>query len=105
MANVGALDDAGVRIAMGTDTGPPARFQGYFEHMEMHMMVDAGMSPLDAIRSSTGVAADCIGMGDIGTLEPGKWGDFSILTENPAADILNTKTIESVYIAGNQVPD
>jgi imidazolonepropionase-like amidohydrolase len=105
MANVGALDEAGVRIAMGTDTGPPARFQGYFEHMEMHMMVDAGMGPLDAIRSSTGVAADCIGMGDIGTLEPGKWGDFSILAENPAADILNTKTIESVYIAGNQVPD
>lgn len=69
------------------------------------MMVDAGMSPLDAIRASTGVAADCIGMGDIGTLEPGKWGDFSILGANPVADILNTKTIESVYIAGNRVPE
>lgn len=104
MANVGALNDAGVRIAMGTDTGPPARFQGYFEHMEMHMMVDAGMTPLDAIRASTGVAAECIGKGDIGTLEPGKWGDFSILTENPAADIRNSHSIESVWIAGNQVP-
>ncbi|MDD9891237.1 MAG: amidohydrolase family protein [Gammaproteobacteria bacterium] len=104
MENVGALHNAGVRVAMGTDTGPPARFQGYFEHMEMHMMVDAGMSPLDAIRASTGVAADCIGMGDIGTLEPGKWGDFSVLTENPAADIRNTHSIESVYIAGNLVP-
>ncbi|MDA1372876.1 MAG: amidohydrolase family protein [Proteobacteria bacterium] len=104
MANVGVLNDAQVPIAMGTDTGPPARFQGYFEHMEIHMMVDAGMTPLEAIRASTGVAADCIGMGDIGTLEPGKWGDFSLLTANPAADILNTKTIESVYIAGNEVP-
>ena len=90
---------------MCTDTGPPARFQGYFEHMEMHMMVDAGMSPLNAIRSSTGVAADCIGMGDIGTLEPGKWGDFSVLTENPADDIRNSHSIESVYIAGNLVPN
>ena len=105
MDNVGTLHGQGIRIAMGTDTGPPARFQGYFEHMEMHMMVDAGLSPHDAIRASTGVAADCIGMGDIGTLEPGKWGDFSILTEDPMADIRNSQSIESVYIAGNLVPD
>ncbi len=105
MANVDILYESGVRIAMGTDTGPPARFQGYFEHMEMHMMVDAGMSALDAIRSSTGVAAECIGMGDIGTLEPGKWADFSVLTENPAEDIRNSHSIESVWIAGNRVQD
>lgn len=105
LANVGALHQEGIPIAMGTDTGPPARFQGYFEHMEMQLMADAGMSPLDVIRSSTGIAADCIGQGGIGTLEPGKWGDFSVLTANPALNIANTKTIESVYIAGNRVPD
>ena len=105
MANVKALHDGGVRIAMGTDTGPPARFQGYFEHMEMQMMVDAGMSPIEAIRASTGVAADCMGMGDIGTLEPGKWGDLIVLDANPAEDIANSKTIASVWIAGNRVPD
>jgi len=105
MANVKALNDGGVRIAMGTDTGPPARFQGYFEHMEMQMMVDAGMSPIEAIRASTGVAADCMGMGDIGTLEPGKWGDLLVLDANPAEDIANSKTIASVWIAGNRVPD
>lgn len=105
LANVGALHAAGIPIAMGTDTGPPARFQGYFEHMELQLMVDSGMSPIDAIRASTGVAADCIGMTDIGTLEPGRWADFSILTANPAEDIANSKSIESVYIAGNRVPD
>ncbi len=105
MANVKALHDGGVRIAMGTDTGPPARFQGYFEHMEMQMMVDAGLSPIEAIRASTGVAADCMGMGDIGTLEPGNWGDLIVLSANPAEDIANSKTIESVWIAGNRVPD
>lgn len=105
MANVGALNKAGVKIAMGTDTGLPARFQGYFEHMEMHMMVEAGMSPLDAIRASTGVAADCINQGDVGTLEPGKWGDLIVLGANPAENIMNTKTIESVWIAGNRVAD
>ena len=90
---------------MGTDTGPPARFQGYFEHMEMQMMVEAGMSPLDVIRASTGVAADCINVGDVGTLEPGRWGDLIVLGANPAEDIENTKSIESVWIAGNRVPD
>ncbi len=104
MENVGTLSRAGVPIGMGTDTGPPARFQGYFEHMEMQMMVDAGMTPHEAIQASTGVAAECIGAGDIGTLEPNKWGDFAILSENPVEDISNTKTIESVYIAGNLVP-
>ena len=105
MANIRALNDGGVRIAMGTDTGPPARFQGYFEHMEMQMMVEAGMSPLDVIRASTGVAADCINVGDVGTLEPGRWGDLIVLGANPAEDIENTKSIESVWIAGNRVPD
>jgi len=104
MTNIAALNEASVKIAMGTDTGVAARFQGYFEHMEMHMMVEAGMSAQDVIRASTGVAAACINQGDIGTLEPGKWGDLIVLGANPAENIENTKSIESVWIAGNQVP-
>ena len=42
MDNLGSLHAAGVPIAMGTDSGPPARFQGYFEHMELSMMVWRG---------------------------------------------------------------
>lgn len=105
MGNIDLLNNAGVKIAMGTDTGPAARFQGYFEHMELAMMVESGMTPLQAIRSATGVAADCINVGDVGTLEPGNWGDLIVLDQNPAEDIANTKTIESVWIAGNRVPD
>jgi len=105
MANLETLNDNGIRIAMGTDTGPAARFQGYFEHMELAMMVESGMTPLQAIRSATGVAADCMNAGDIGTLEPGKWGDLLVLGANPAEDIENTKTVESVWIAGNEVPN
>lgn len=105
MKNIDILNSQGVRIAMGTDTGPAARFQGYFEHMELEMMVEAGMTPHEAIRSATGVAADCINVGDVGTLEPGNWGDLIVLGDNPLEDIRNTKSVESVWIAGNRVED
>ena len=57
--NLKTLVDRGVRIAMGTDTGPPARFQGFFEHIELEMMVEAGLTPMQAIVSATGDAARC----------------------------------------------
>ncbi|MEQ8409058.1 MAG: amidohydrolase family protein [Gammaproteobacteria bacterium] len=104
MRNVAALHEAGIPIAMGTDSGPPARFQGYFEHLELSMMVESGMSPAAVIQSATGVAAQCAGLTDLGTLEPGNWGDLVILEENPLAAIENTHSIESVWIAGNRVP-
>lgn len=103
MKNLKALSDGGALIAFGTDTGPPGRFQGYFEHMELSMMSDAGMSPMEIVLSATRNAAKAIGRDDIGTLEAAKWGDFIVLTENPLMDIENTRTIESVWIAGNRV--
>ena len=104
MRNVKALHDAGVRIAMGTDTGPAARFQGYFEHGEMDLMVESGMTPMQTIVASTRDAADCLGLEGVGTLEVGNFADFVVYTANPAEDIGNTRTMESVWIAGNAVP-
>ena len=104
MRNVKVLHDAGVRIAMGTDTGPAARFQGYFEHGELALMVEAGLTPMQAIVASTRDAAACLGLEGVGTLETGNFADFVVYTANPAEDIANSHTIESVWIAGNQVP-
>ncbi len=103
--NLKALSDAGIPIAMGTDTGPAARFQGYFEHGELALMVEAGLSPMQAIVASTSDAARCMEVdADLGSIEAGKWGDFLVLGANPLDDIGNTHTLESVYIAGNAVP-
>lgn len=105
LENLKALADAGVRIAMGTDTGPAARFQGYFEHGELDLMVESGLSPMQTLVASTGDAARCMQIdGDIGTLAAGKWADFVVLSGNPLEDIRNTRSIESVWIAGNAVP-
>lgn len=96
--------DAGVTIAFGTDTGPAGRFQGYFEHMELAMMADAGLTPEQILRSATGDAARCLGLNEVGTLEKGKWADFIVLNEDPLADIAKMRSIDSVWISGNRVP-
>ena len=104
MRNLKTLSDAGVKIAMGTDSGPAGRFQGYFEHLELGMMVEAGMTPMQVIQSATSVAADCLGLDYLGTLEIGKWADVVVLDKSPLENIDNTKTLNQVWIAGNIVP-
>ena len=102
--NLKTLADGDVRVAMGTDTGPPGRFQGFFEHGELELMVDAGLTPMQALVAATGEAARCLELdNEIGTLEAGKWADFVVLGANPLDDITNTRTIESVWVAGNVV--
>jgi imidazolonepropionase-like amidohydrolase len=99
--NLKTLSDAGVRIAMGTDTGPAGRWQGFFEHLELEMMVESGMTPMKAIVAATGAAADCHGRtGQIGTLQPGAAADLLVLAANPLDDIRNTRQIKSIWIAG-----
>lgn len=103
--NLKRLHDAGVPIAMGTDTGPAARFQGYFELMELEMMAQAGLTPAQVLASATRTAARCMGAErDLGTLEAGKWADFVVLDANPLTDISNVRKISSVWIAGTRVP-
>ena len=112
MANVKRLADAGVAIASGTDTGPPARFQGYFEHLELEMLAKAGLPSAAIIASTTGTAATCLAapaapetadLRRIGFLRTGYWADFVVLGGDPLADIKNTRTIESVWIGGTQL--
>ena len=102
--NLVTLSAAGVPIAMGTDTGPVGRFQGYFELMEMEMMVAAGLTPRQALASATRDAARCMRIdGEVGTLEPGKWADFVVLDASPLDRIANLRRIHSVWIAGNRL--
>lgn len=103
--NLKALVDAGVRLAFGTDSGPPGRFQGYFEHLELEMMAEAGLTPMQILVSATGDAARCMGLdAELGTLRPGKRADFVVLRDNPLQDIRNARSIQSVWIDGARVP-
>jgi imidazolonepropionase-like amidohydrolase len=103
--NLKKLSDAGVPIAMGTDTGPPARFQGYFELMELEMMAKAGLTPRQVLASATRDAAKCMKLdSELGTLEPNKWADFVVLDADPLVNISNVRKISAVYVAGNRLP-
>jgi len=106
--NLKILSDAGITIAMGTDSGVannPGRWQGYFEQVEMEMMNKAGMSPMKVIVASTGDAAKVMGLKNVGTLQAGNWADLVVLRANPLDNIRNTRAIDSVWVAGGKLAD
>ena len=101
--NLKTLFDAGVPIAMGTDTGPPARFQGYFEHLELERMVAAGLTPAQVLRHRDRRSRALPRPRREGRhARAGAWADLLVLREDPLADIRHTRTLESVWIAGNR---
>lgn len=102
--NLKLLSDGGVAIALGTDSGTSlGRWQGFFEHQELAMMVEAGMTPMQALVAATGGAARVMRLDEVGTLAPGKWADLLVLDANPLDDILNTRRINAVWMAGRQL--
>lgn len=101
--NLEAIHNSAVDIALGTDSGMPARFPGFFEHKEMKMMNEAGLEPVDILYYATGGAADCMGLEGIGSFERGNHADFIILEEDPTGDIENTRTLKEVWIKGNRI--
>jgi imidazolonepropionase-like amidohydrolase len=103
MANTKAMHRAGVKVAVGTDAGGPVgyNFQGYNTIREMELLVEAGLSPMDAMVAATRTGAELIGVADrLGTLAPGKLADFLVLEADPLADIRNVRRVRTVVLGG-----
>jgi len=104
LRNLKKAVDSGLLVVMGTDAGAFAnRFQGYFEHLELEMMAEAGLTPAQILRSATIDAARAMRVDGIGAITKGAWADFVVLERDPLKDIRNTRGAASVWIAGNQV--
>jgi len=104
LRNLKKLSDAGIGIAMGTDSGGgTGRFQGYFEHLELEYEAKAGLTPMQVLISATSGAAKAMNVSEVGTLQKGKFADILVLTANPLDDIKNTQKIDSVWVAGTRV--
>jgi hypothetical protein len=99
------LVEAGVPVLAGTDVGNPFLVPGYHLHTELELMVDAGMSPLAALRSATIVPAEIL-VPDMkmGRIETGYRADIVLLSANPLEDISNTREISAVILNGRSVP-
>ena len=104
--NLKKMVDAGVRFGFGTDSGgDPDRFfvQGFFEHRQMELMVQAGLTPMQVIQAFSRNNAEAYGIqNDYGSLTLGKAADLLVLTKNPLDDILNMRALDAVYIGGRK---
>jgi imidazolonepropionase-like amidohydrolase len=107
MRNLKKIYDAGVLVSLGTDSGAtPIRTQGFAEHMELALMVQAGLTPLQAITVATLNSAKLLHIADqCGTLEAGKKANFIILEKDPSQEIHNTETIRAIWKNGKKVSD
>ncbi|MBB3229123.1 imidazolonepropionase-like amidohydrolase [Luteibacter sp. Sphag1AF] len=104
LKNLKMLHDAGVRIGFGTDSGAtPLRIPGFAEHRELELMVQAGLTPMEAIHIATDSAAQLLNLDDRGVLEKGRLADFVVLDADPSTDISATQHIEAVWHRGRQV--
>jgi imidazolonepropionase-like amidohydrolase len=102
LRNLQRIFAAGIPISLGTDSGAtPIRAQGFSEHLELELMVQAGLTPLEAIIAGTRTAATLLHINErYGTIEKGKSADFLILSGDPSNDIRKTRGIEEVWKGG-----
>ena len=97
---------AGGSIAAGTDAANQLLIPGFSLHEEMALLVEAGLTPLEAITSATRRGAHLLGADSLGALAPGKVADLVVLNANPARHIAATRNIAWVMTRGHRVwPD
>ena len=102
--NLKTLFDAGVHIGFGTDSGAtPLRIAGFAEHRELQLMVNAGLTPLQAITIATREGAALLHLDDRGVLAAGKLADLVVLDADPSADVRNADRIAAVWHRGRRV--
>ena len=98
---VGKMNAAGVPIMAGTDTAAPFVFPGSSLHEELALLVEAGLTPMQALQAATKYPAEFLGkLQSQGTVEQGKVADLVLLDANPVDDIHNTQKILAVILRG-----
>lgn len=95
------LHEGDVPLLAGTDEGVPYALPGWSLDDELQLLVNAGLSPSEALRAATWEAARALGRDDeLGTIRPGYLADLVLLSANPLQDIRNTRRIEAMILNG-----
>lgn len=105
LKTTGMAHDAGVKIMAGTDANDTMIVPGFSLHDELGFLVEAGLTPMEALKAATSVPAQYLGRtGDFGGVSAGKLADLVLLDSDPTEDIGNTRAIAAV-IQGGKVRD
>ena len=104
-ANLKTAYAAGLKVAFGTDSGAnPYRIPGFAEHHELALMVEAGLTPMQALTAATATNAQLLGIAaHTGTLAVGHQADLILLGANPLDDIHNTEKIVATWHNGRRI--
>jgi imidazolonepropionase-like amidohydrolase len=101
---VGRLQKLGGRVVAGTDTARTRPMAGTGLHRELDLLVEAGLSPLEALMAATATAAELLGAGKtLGTIETGKTADLVLLDADPVISIDAVRRIAHVVREGRVV--
>jgi imidazolonepropionase-like amidohydrolase len=104
MTNVKRLHDAGIPVGLGTDAGMPGTFHGYATLRELELLVQSGLTPLEAIAAGTSVSARALAVdGQRGTIEPGKVADLVLVDGKPDERINDVMKTRRVFLAGAEM--
>jgi hypothetical protein len=96
---------AGVEFMAGTDLGNEYLYPGFSLHDELVLLVQAGLTPMEALQAATRNPAKFLGRLDsLGTIEKGKIADLVLLDANPLENISNTQRINAVVVNGRYLP-
>ncbi len=95
----------GGRIVTGTDASNQLLMPGAGVHLEMELLVHAGLTPLDALRAATIRGAELLGADTLGALRPGALADLVVLAADPLRDIRNTRQVDRVMLGGAWVKE
>ena len=101
--NIQLLHESGVPILAGTDAPNPGTAHGVSLHHELEILTGAGLSPKEALRGATGLAAQAFELTDRGHLAIGKRADLLLVQGDPLTSIRDTRQIHSVWIEGERV--
>ncbi len=100
---IALLREAGVPLVAGSDAPNPGTTHGASLHRELELLVQAGLTPEEALRAATSVAARAFRLADRARIAPGLRADLVLVEGDPTADILATRAIERVWKGGVEV--
>jgi len=104
LENARRLHEAGIPIGVGTDAGMTGTFHGFATLRELELLVEAGLTPLEALTAGASVSARALGVeGERGTIAPGKVADLVLIDGRPDERIGDIEKTARVFLGGAEL--